>query len=123
MRPLIPTAAWPHLSTAPAAVPAKPQAEDEPEQAEYSVDVMLSLLAAERQDGLAAWSGRLDGPGAKLAIVAGGALAVALAEGLTLETAVQRGCAAGALAATRLGAQPSIPSQVEINQLIAEGNQ
>ena len=64
------------LSTAPTPLPAETQAE--PEQAEYSVDVMLSLLAAERQDGLSAWSGRLDGPGAKLAIVAGGALAIAL---------------------------------------------
>lgn len=48
------------------------------EQAEYSVDVMLSLLAAERNDGLATWSNRLDGPGAKLAVVAGGALALTL---------------------------------------------
>jgi hypothetical protein len=45
---------------------------------DYSVDVMLSLLAAERGDGLATWSNRLDGPGAKLAVVAGGALAITL---------------------------------------------
>lgn len=44
-----------------------------------------------------------------------GAFAVALAEHLPLETAVTRGCAAGALAATRLGAQPSIPTKAEID--------
>jgi ribokinase len=49
-----------------------------------------------------------------------GVFAVALAEGASLEDAAQRGCAAGALAATKLGAQPSIPSKAEINQLLQE---
>jgi ribokinase len=48
-----------------------------------------------------------------------GALSVALAEGHSLEDAVQVGCAAGALATTRLGAQPSIPSRVEIEAFTA----
>jgi ribokinase len=49
-----------------------------------------------------------------------GAFAVALGEGLPLEKAVSRGTTAGALAATRLGAQPSIPSKSEIDDLLAE---
>jgi ribokinase len=47
-----------------------------------------------------------------------GAFSVALAEGLPLHTAVRRGCAAGALAVTHLGAQPSIPTRSEIDQLM-----
>jgi ribokinase len=47
-----------------------------------------------------------------------GAFAVALSVGLSLENAVTRGCAAGALAATHLGAQPSIPTKVEIDALL-----
>lgn len=46
-----------------------------------------------------------------------GALAVALAEGATLAGAVRRGCAAGAITATRRGAQPSLPSRAEIDAL------
>ncbi|WP_299430305.1 ribokinase [uncultured Meiothermus sp.] len=38
-----------------------------------------------------------------------GALATALCEGKAMPDAVQRGCVAGALAATRAGAQPSLP--------------
>jgi ribokinase len=45
-----------------------------------------------------------------------GALAVALGEGQELETAVRFASAAGALAATRLGAQPSLPSREELKQ-------
>lgn len=48
-----------------------------------------------------------------------GVLAAALAEELPLQTAVTRGCAAGALAATHLGAQPSIPTKATIDQLIS----
>ena len=49
-----------------------------------------------------------------------GAFAVSLATGHSLETAVRRGCAAGALAVTRLGAQPSIPTQKQIDDLLKE---
>jgi len=51
-----------------------------------------------------------------------GAFAVALGEGLSFEEAVKSGCAAGSLAATGLGAQPSIPYRVQINQLIRSQN-
>ena len=47
-----------------------------------------------------------------------GSFAVALATGQSLETAVQRGCGAGALATTRLGAQPSIPTQKQVDDLL-----
>ena len=45
------------------------------------------------------------------AFVAG--FAVALGEGASLESAVSRGNAAGAIAATRFGAQPSLPTRDE----------
>jgi ribokinase len=51
-----------------------------------------------------------------------GAFSVALAEGTSLHTAARRGCAAGALATTRMGAQPSIPTKTEIVQLMAAEN-
>lgn len=51
-----------------------------------------------------------------------GALSVALAEGTSLRAAVTRGCAAGALATTRLGAQPSIPTRTQVVQLVAAQN-
>jgi len=44
-----------------------------------------------------------------------GYLAAGLSEGLDLVTAATRGCAAGALAATRAGAVPSIPSRAEVD--------
>jgi ribokinase len=47
-----------------------------------------------------------------------GALAVALAEGMTLFDAVRFANAAGALAVTRLGAQPSAPNREEIEKLV-----
>jgi ribokinase len=49
-------------------------------------------------------------------------LAVALAEGKGLEEAVRRGNAAGGLAATKLGAQPSLPSREALERLLAEGS-
>jgi ribokinase len=52
------------------------------------------------------------------AFVAG--LAVALAEGKGLEEAVRQGNAAGGLAATKLGAQPSLPSRQALEELLAE---
>ncbi|MEK9838446.1 MAG: PfkB family carbohydrate kinase, partial [Ilumatobacter sp.] len=44
-----------------------------------------------------------------------GYLAAGLSEGLDLVTAATRGCAAGALATTRAGAVPSIPSRAEVD--------
>ena len=54
------------------------------------------------------------------AFVAG--LAVALAEGKGLEEAVRQGNAAGGLAATKLGAQPSLPTRQALERLLAEGD-
>lgn len=48
-----------------------------------------------------------------------GALAVALAEGLTPEPASEWACAAGALAVTQAGAQGALPTRTQINELIA----
>jgi ribokinase len=49
-----------------------------------------------------------------------GALAVALAEGADLIDAVRFANAAGALATTRLGAQPSMPTRDAVEQFMAE---
>jgi ribokinase len=49
-----------------------------------------------------------------------GVLAVALASGHTLPEAAQRASAAGALAATVMGALPSLPRADEIDRLLAE---
>jgi ribokinase len=51
-----------------------------------------------------------------------GAMAVALAEGKPLLEAVQYGMAAGALAATRPGAQPSLPNRDAVENLIESSN-
>ena len=47
-----------------------------------------------------------------------GALCAALCDGLALEAAVKRGAAAGALACTKAGAQPSLPRRAEIDALL-----
>lgn len=47
-----------------------------------------------------------------------GALAVALAEGKTLVDAVRYGNAAGALAATKVGAQPSLPTREAVELML-----
>lgn len=47
-----------------------------------------------------------------------GAFAVAISEGKTLRQAVEWGNAAGALTVTRSGAQPSLPTRVEIEALL-----
>jgi ribokinase len=47
-----------------------------------------------------------------------GALAAALARGEELRAAVRWGCAAGALATTKMGAEPSLPSDDEIKHLV-----
>lgn len=50
-----------------------------------------------------------------------GALAVALAENQTLAEAVRLGAAAGALATTRAGAQPSLPRRDDLTKLLKIG--
>jgi len=50
-----------------------------------------------------------------------GGFAVALAEGRSLAEAVQWGNGAGALATTRLGAQPSLPTRQELERLLTTG--
>lgn len=50
-----------------------------------------------------------------------GALAVALAEGKSLEEAVRFANAAGAISTTRKGAQPSLPRREEVEALIRAG--
>ncbi|MEN6451801.1 MAG: ribokinase [Thermoguttaceae bacterium] len=47
-----------------------------------------------------------------------GGLASGLGGGLPLEAAVRRACLAGALSATRLGAQPSLPTAEELKQFV-----
>lgn len=47
-----------------------------------------------------------------------GAFAVALAEGRTVREAAAWGTAAGALAVTRAGAQPSLPARAELEQFV-----
>lgn len=49
------------------------------------------------------------------------ALTLALLEGRAAEQALAFACAAGALAATRAGAQPSMPRRGEVEALIAQG--
>jgi ribokinase len=49
-----------------------------------------------------------------------GSLACGLAAGESLETAIRQGCLAGALAATRLGAQPSLPTAAELRKFGCE---
>jgi ribokinase len=51
-----------------------------------------------------------------------GGFAVALAEGQTLAEAVRWGNAAGALATTKLGAQPSLPTGQDLEVLLATGS-
>ena len=51
-----------------------------------------------------------------------GGFAVALAEGQTLAEAVRWGNAAGALATTKLGAQPSLPTRQDLEVLLATGS-
>ena len=49
------------------------------------------------------------------------ALTIALVEGRDPDEALRFACAAGALAATRAGAQPSLPARAEVESLLAEG--
>jgi ribokinase len=50
-----------------------------------------------------------------------GALAVGMSEGWPLDRAVRFACAAGAVAATKRGAQPSLPSRRAVERLLARG--
>ena len=50
-----------------------------------------------------------------------GCLAASLAAGLTRDDAIRRAMAAGALAVTKAGAAPSIPSKEEVDALLARG--
>jgi ribokinase len=47
-----------------------------------------------------------------------GGLAWALARGMALEKAVRQACLVGALSATRLGAQPSLPTKDELDRFV-----
>jgi ribokinase len=49
----------------------------------------------------------------------GGALAVALAEGAAPGDAIRFACAAGALSVTRPGAQPSMPTRLEVEDVLS----
>ena len=48
-----------------------------------------------------------------------GTLAASLAEGLSLESAVLRAVRAGALACTRLGVVPSLPTRSELEAILS----
>jgi ribokinase len=48
-----------------------------------------------------------------------GGLAWALAGGMSLRDAVRQACLVGALSATRLGAQPSLPTKQELEKFVA----
>ncbi|HAC01505.1 MAG TPA: ribokinase, partial [Brevundimonas sp.] len=52
----------------------------------------------------------------------GGALTVTLLQGMTTNDALHFACAAGALAATRPGAQPSLGDRAEVEALMAQGS-
>jgi len=58
----------------------------------------------------------LDGTAAGDAFTA--CLVVSLLEGREPEEALRRACAAGALAASRFGAQPSLPSAAEVDAIL-----
>jgi ribokinase len=59
----------------------------------------------------------VDGTAAGDAFI--GCLVVSLLEGRPREEALRRACAAGALAASRPGAQPSLPTAAEVDEILA----
>jgi ribokinase len=59
----------------------------------------------------------VDGTGAGDAFTA--CLTVSLLEGRPRQEALERACAAGAIAATRPGAQPSMPTADELDAILA----
>lgn len=120
------------------AAPARPLAVD----ADLAVVNRLELEALQRRDGLVAVTLGAEGAvlyedGAEIAraapprvdavdgTAAGDAftacLLVAMLEGLDPDEALVRACAAGAAAASRFGAQPSLPTRAEIDALLARG--
>lgn len=60
----------------------------------------------------------IDATGAGDAFV--GAITVALLEGMAPDAALRFACAAGAAAATRAGAQPSLPERAEVEALLSD---
>ena len=119
------------------AAPARPIAVD----ADLAVVNRLELDALTRRDGLVALTLGAEGAvllddGAEIAravpppvdavdgTAAGDAftacLLVSLLEGRGEEEALRRSCAAGALAATRFGAQPSLPTAGEVDALLGK---
>src|SRR5262249_40156229 len=58
----------------------------------------------------------VDGTGAGDAFTA--CLLVSLLEGRTRDEALRRACAAGAVAASRPGAQPSLPTRAEVDEIL-----
>lgn len=72
------------------------------------------VMAVARPPGVVA----VDATGAGDAFV--GAITVALLEGMAADAALRFACAAGALAATRPGAQPSLPTRSEVESILAE---
>ena len=88
------------------------------------------VLTRSRQGALAMTDrGRIDVPAFRVPVVdtvgAGdafvGALAVALAEGMPMLDAMRFASAAGAIAVTRPGAEPSMPARAEVEQLLSSG--
>jgi ribokinase len=88
------------------------------------------VLTRSRQGALAMTErGRVDVPAFRVPVVdtvgAGdafvGALAVALAEEMPMLDAMRFAAAAGAIAVTRPGAEPSMPARDEVEQLLASG--
>jgi ribokinase len=50
------------------------------------------------------------------------ALTLAIVEGMELQTALDFACTAGAIAATKQGAQPSLPQRAEVDSLMSQAN-
>lgn len=102
----------------------------DPEEIARRVDAERGIICIVTlgADGVVAWQGglrrRLPAPAVAVVdtVAAGdsfvGAFAAALARGYGLSGALQRGLAAGSLACTRQGAQPSIPYGAEIERLV-----
>ncbi len=104
--------------------------EREPDDIARRVDAELGIVcvATLGAGGVVGWAGgvrrRIEAPQVPVVdtVAAGdsftGAFAAALAAGLGFSSALQRGLAAGSLACTRTGAQPSIPNAAEISALV-----
>jgi ribokinase len=102
----------------------------DPEEIARRVDAERGIICIVTlgADGVVAWQGglrrRLPAPAVTVVdtVAAGdsfvGAFAAALRRGYGLSGALQRGLAAGSLACTREGAQPSIPYGAEIERLV-----